>query len=568
MLDHVSPPSTPLASLTKATSLIARARTMDEVVETIHSTARSLIGCEGISIIRKDGDLCHYVDEDAVGPLWKGSKFPATSCISGWSMLHKQTVVVPDIAKDDRIPYDLYAETFVRAVAMVPIRPDDPVGAIGAYWSSNYSASQLEVEILEALAEAAATAVENIGRVASASNAAVKAYEENEDFSKDIETIAGIAAVPTILDVVLRMTGMGFAAVARVTENRWITCRSLDHVGFGLGPGDELPVESTLCDEIRDHRQPIVFDDAVSDPAYCDHHTPRTYGLRSYISVPILLSNGTMWGTLCAISAAPAKVNNQQVLGSLTLFAELIAHHLDAAERLVHTQASLDYERELSELREQFIAVLGHDLRNPLAAVDAGTSRILKEGWTDRSPVILKLMKASISRMSALVDNVMDLARTRLGGGVVLDLSSADLATTLQHVVDELRSTHSEREIKASFTFAGQATVDHSRLAQMVSNLLANAITHGAEDKPICIDGRIADGELELSVINGGLPIPPEQIEKLFLPFKRGEAKPGVEGLGLGLYIASQIAAAHGGKIHVTSDDEETRFSFRMTLSE
>lgn len=568
MLDHVSPPSTPLASLTKATSLIARAQTMDEVVETIRSTARSLIGCEGISIISKDGDLCHYVDEDAVGPLWKGSKFPATACISGWSMLHKQTVVVPDIAKDDRIPYDLYAETFVRAVAMVPIRPDDPVGAIGAYWSSTYSASQLEVEILEALAEAAATAVENIRRVASASNAAVKAYEETEDFSKDIETIAGIAAVPMILDVVVRMTGMGFAAVARVTENRWITCQSLDHVGFGLGPGDELPVESTLCDEIRDHRQPIVFDDAASDPAYCDHHTPRTYGLRSYISVPILLSNGTMWGTLCAISANPAKVNNPQVLGSFTLFAELIAYHLDAAERLVHTQASLEQERELSELREQFIAVLGHDLRNPLAAVDAGTSRMLKEGWTDRSPVILKLMKASISRMSALVDNVMDLARTRLGGGVVLDLSSADLATTLQHVVDELRSTHSEREIKASFTFAGHATVDHSRLAQMISNLLANAITHGAEDRPIRIDGRIADGELELSVINGGLPIPPEQIEKLFLPFKRGEAKPGVEGLGLGLYIASQIAVAHGGKIHVTSDDEETRFSFRMTLNE
>jgi hypothetical protein len=115
------------------------------------------------------------------------------------------------------------------------------------------------------------------------------------DFAQDISRVAGIAAVPNILDVVLRMTGMGFAAVARVTDTRWVACQVLDPVRFGLKPGDELPLESTLCNEIRGHRQTIVFDDAAADPDYCDHHTPRIYGLRSYISEPISLANGTFW---------------------------------------------------------------------------------------------------------------------------------------------------------------------------------------------------------------------------------------------------------------------------------
>nr|WP_246704070.1 GAF domain-containing protein [Rhizobium sp. P38BS-XIX] len=351
-------------------------------------SARSLIGCEGIAVIRLDGDLCHYLEEDAIGPLWKGQRFPIRACLSGWSMINRQTVVVPDIDKDERIPTELYRGTFVRAVVMAPIRRHDPVGAIGAYWSKPYKPTQSEIETLEALAEAAATAAEHIGFAETEALAKRAAFVDQSlnDYQSDIDAVAGIAAVPTMLDVALRMTGMGFAAIARVTEARWITCSSLDHVGFGLNPGDELPIESTLCNEIRDHRQVIVFDDAQTSDLYRDHHTPRIYGLRSYISMPVIRADGSFWGTLCAIDPKPAKVDNPQVVGTFKLFAELIAHHLDAADRLRKTEASLQCERELSELREQFIAVLGHDLRKPLAAVDAGTSRLLKEGWTAEAP--------------------------------------------------------------------------------------------------------------------------------------------------------------------------------------
>ncbi len=570
-MDQRSKPSTPLATLTKALAQISRARSTDDVVGTIRASARSLIGCQGISIILKEGSLCHYVEEDAIGPLWKGQKFPASACISGWSMINRKTAVIPDITVDDRIPHEIYSDTFVRAVAMAPVRIDNPIAAIGAYWSQPYTPEAWEVETLEALADAAATALETAALIAALKTEQVRPPGSEgtttaEDLSEAIKKIAGIAAVPTILDVVLRMTGMGFAAVARVTETRWVACQVLDPVGFGLKPGDELPIESTLCNEIRSHRQTIVFDDAVEDAQYCDHHTPRIYGLRSYISEPIILAGGAFWGTLCAIDPTPAKVNTPEVLGAFRLFAELIAHHLDAEARLEVTTASLERERELAELREQFIAVLGHDLRNPIAALDAGTTRLLKEGWTSRSPLVLKLMKASLSRMTGLVENVMDLARARMGDGITLAVTADDLTATLQHAVDEMRIAHPGREIAAVFDLPEIIPVDHLRLAQMVSNLLSNAITHGSERMPVSITATVVEDELAICVVNGGRPIPPEQIDKLFLPFKRGEGRTGSQGLGLGLYIALQIAQAHNGRIDVHSDATETCFAFRMPL--
>lgn len=567
-MDQSTRRSTPLSSLSKALAKIAGARSVDEAVDTIRTSARSLIGCEGVAVILREGDLCRYVEEDGIGPLWKGHTFPAVACVSGWSMINRKTAVIPDISTDERIPQELYANTFVRALAMAPVRAEQPIAAIGAYWSQPYSPAEWEIGILEALAEATAAAFENAEFIAALTRPRIKPaiphlLVQQSDFSEDISRVSGIAAVPRILDVVLQMTGMGFAAVARVTETRWIACQVLDPVGFGLKPGDELPIESTLCNEIRGHRQTIAFDDAAEDPMYRDHHTPRIYGLRGYISEPIILSNGMFWGTLCAIDPNPAKVKNPQVLETFKLFAELIAHHLDTEERLRATAASLESEREIAELREQFIAVLGHDLRNPIAALNAGTSRLMKEGWTERSSVILKLMKTSISRMSGLVDNVMDLARVRMGGGLSLTLSEGDMGDTLQHVVDELRVAHPNREISASFAFPNAITVDHPRIAQMVSNLLSNAVVHGCEMMPVKITGEDEGGVLRICVVNGGSAIPPGQIDSMFLPFRRGEGRSGAQGLGLGLFIASQIAHAHSGQIEVRSDEVETRFMFQ-----
>ncbi|MGA8197520.1 MAG: GAF domain-containing protein, partial [Acetobacteraceae bacterium] len=199
-----------------------------------------------------------------------------------------------------------------------------------------------------------------------------------DEFRAVLEAIGRIPAVPTILDVVCRTTGMGFAAVARVTEDRWIACNVKDDIAFGLQPGGELKIETTICNEIREHREPVIIENVAEDEAYCVHQTPAMYGFQSYISVPIVLPNGTFFGTLCAIDPKPRMLKTPEVIGMFRLFAELIAFHLDANTRLSVSEATLSREREVSELREQFITMLGHDLRNPLMAISAGATMLAR----------------------------------------------------------------------------------------------------------------------------------------------------------------------------------------------
>ena len=387
------------------------------------------------------------------------------------------------------------------------------------------------------------------------------------DLSADIAAVQGISAVPRILEVVCRSTGMGFAAVARVTEQRWVCCAVRDEIAFGLTPGGELEVETTLCHEIRQSHEAVVIDNVAEDAAYFGHHTPAKYGFQSYISMPIILADGTFFGTLCAIDPRPARVNTPQTIGMFKLFAELIATHLEAVDRLATSEATLLNERETSELREHFIAVLGHDLRNPLASIAAGTKMLAKAGSKDAAGEILGLMQKSVARMSALIDNVLDLARGRLGGGITLRRSPQSLQPVLNLVIAELRVSTPGCRIETAFDLTQPVDCDGGRIAQLLSNLLGNALTHGTAGSPVGVQATTQDGAFELSVTNSGEPIPPEALGRLFQPFYRVAAQDPRQGLGLGLYISSEIARAHGGTIDVTSSPEATRFTFRMPVS-
>lgn len=311
----------------------------------------------------------------------------------------------------------------------------------------------------------------------------------------------------------------------------------------------------------------VAIDNVAEDATYQNHHTPQLYGLQSYISVPITLPDGRFFGTLCAIDPNPHKVNNPQIIGTFTLFAELIAHHLDAEDRILVAETKVVDGLAMSDLREQFIAVLGHDLRNPLAGLEGGRRMLSTMHDDPKSVRILRLMGESVARMSGLIDNLMDFARGRLGGGIGLQRTADQrLEPLLAQIVNEIKAGHPEREIEMRFDLSQGVNVDQARIGQMFSNLMGNAITHGAEDQPIIVEAVIADGHLLLAVANGGQPIPASAMERLFQPFHRGGAETSLQGLGLGLYIASQIAEAHGGTIEMTSDAAETRFTFRMPL--
>lgn len=388
------------------------------------------------------------------------------------------------------------------------------------------------------------------------------------ELDHDVALVRSIPAIPSILDVVCRTTGMGFAAVARVTKEKWIACEVLDNVHFGLEAGGELPVRSTLCDEVRECRDVIVFDEAAIDPVFADHHTPRTYGLQSYISVPITLRDGSFFGTLCAIDAKPHKLNNPATIGMFKLFAELIAFHIDANDRLSESRLEVAEFRQVADLREQFIAVLGHDLRNPLAAISSGVILALKEPQTEKAESVLQLMQKSVTRMSGLIDNVLDFARGRLGGGIGIDPVPSEIRNTIEQIVGEARSSNPLREIYTRIDLDRLVRADHGRLGQLFSNLLGNAISHGDPSLAIKVEATFVDDHLEFSVANGGMPIPADVAKKLFEPFSRGTAHKEKGGLGLGLYIAAQIAQAHGGKIDLVSNEHETRFTFRMPVGD
>src|ERR1700730_12770835 len=154
------------------------------------------------------------------------------------------------------------------------------------------------------------------------------------DFKADLAAVSRIDAVPTILDVVCRVTGMGFAAVARATEDRWEACKVIANIDFGIQPGGELKVETTICHEIRQTREPVIINHVAEDPEFCKHSTPTTYGFQSYISMPILHKDGRFFGTLCAIDPRPAQLKNPETIGMFKLFAELIASHLESDEKL------------------------------------------------------------------------------------------------------------------------------------------------------------------------------------------------------------------------------------------
>ncbi|MEH1885886.1 MULTISPECIES: hybrid sensor histidine kinase/response regulator [unclassified Nostoc] len=141
---------------------LACVRTIEEIIEIVRLAARDLTNADGVTFVLRDGECCHYVDENAIGPLWKGMRFPLKSCISGWAMLNKQAAVIEDIYQDARIPIDAYKVTFVKSLVMVPIRIADPLGAIGAYWSTPHRATPEEIELLEILTDTTAVAIANV----------------------------------------------------------------------------------------------------------------------------------------------------------------------------------------------------------------------------------------------------------------------------------------------------------------------------------------------------------------------------------------------------------------------
>lgn len=377
--------------------------------------------------------------------------------------------------------------------------------------------------------------------------------------------IQAIHAVPRILETVTALTGVRFACIAHVTEHGWLACAVHDLIGFGIQAGDHLAIGDTVCEVVRSTQQAVIIDDADAEDCPYAALVPRLNGYRSYFSIPIFRRDGIYFGTLCGADPAPLPLSAPATVATLTLFAELISCQLESDRSLREAQSALLSERATAELREQFIAVLGHDLRTPLNAILNRVELLFRRHEDAPTRHALSRIRTSAQRIEGLVENVVDFTRGRMGAGLALDLRlHTDVDLALEQIIEELRAAHPERELVTEIEAGMSLRCDLQRLAQLVSNLVKNALVHGDRQEPVRIRARVdVDGFL-LTVGNDGEELSPEAIGSLFKPYWRAISRTGDDGLGLGLYIVDQIARGHHGSIGVTSHGGHTTFTFTM----
>ena len=383
--------------------------------------------------------------------------------------------------------------------------------------------------------------------------------------ARDLRHIAEMPEVPLILEICREASGMPFVAIARAAEGadgRWIACAADDALGLGTMPGDELQIASVLHRLARNDRG-LVMVGGKCHPRRISV-MPRD-DFDSYVAVPITRLDGTAFGMLCAVDPIH-RFMRSDVRSLFETLARLVAVGLDVRATLEADRMALDAERDNGRLREEFIAVVGHDLRNPVAAVSAGLRILGRRPMDETASHLVVEMQRSMLRMQQMIDNLLDFARGRLGAGIVLDdLDSVDLEPVLRDVACEVERL-SDQPVEVAIDLLRPIRCDPVRIGQLLSNLLGNAVTHGTPAETIRIRASDEDSQFRLAVTNRGAPIPGDVIPHLFLPFSRGggTGKASLQGLGLGLYIASEIARAHDGRLDVESGGEETTFTLTL----
>ncbi|WP_223641293.1 GAF domain-containing sensor histidine kinase [Corallococcus sp. EGB] len=385
-------------------------------------------------------------------------------------------------------------------------------------------------------------------------------------FAADVAAVGRIEAVKTVLRVLTRTTGLRMAVVARVTPQAWTCCAVLDELGFGMKAGDTLAVDTTFCDTVRALGGPLRVSHASQDPRFRDHPAPRLHHVESYIAAPLYRRDGNFFGVLCALDSKPADLP-EDALETFRHLGDLVGSQLEPEAALSERDPKRTGTEEAALLREQLMGIVSHDLRNPLNAISLSAATLIRRTDLDeRARRGLRRILDSSDRANRLIRDLLDFTHVRTGMPLPVKPQPMDLHEVAEQVVDEVRLTAQGRSLDLVCEGSGRGNWDPDRIAQVLTNLLTNAVQYSAPDVRIQVVARGDAREVVLEVTNAGTPIPPALLPVLFEPMTRGTTEGCARrSVGLGLFIVNQIVRAHGGAVDVVST-EEAGTTFRVHL--
>ena len=507
-------------ALVKAVEQFATAADLNDIIAVVRATARDISGADGVCFVLRDGEMCHYVEECAVGPLWKGKRFPLTACISGWCMLNNQSAVIPDIYRDPRIPHDAYRPTFVKSLVMVPVRTTEPIAAIGTYWAAARTFTNDDLALIEAL-----------GRSTSAAIAACAL----RDSLRQSENRLALA---------LDAGGLGawewnFATDALLATD---ACKAI----FGRAPAESLTRADILAAIHPDDRAAAarVFEAGLGrDEPY---RIPRADGERRIELI----------GRLVPGAAGQAS----HVTGVVR---DVTDRHRNK-ERLETLRAELLRVARLNDLGAMASA-LAHELNQPLAA--ASNYLHAAERLFARDPA---QALGAITKAEAQFVRTKDIIQRIRGfiGQSQAERAPEDIETVCREVLELTRIT---TRYDGAGLYLDVATglppveIDKVQIQQVLFNLLRNAVEAMADGttRRVTISATLQDTMVELRVADSGPGLTPDIAAHLFQPFHT--TKEG--GMGVGLSLCRKIVDSHGGRLWHEVGNPGAVFCFTLPVA-
>ena len=526
-----------MEQLVEVVQALSLARDLQSVMDIVRQAARRLTGADGATFVLRDNDLCFYAEEDAISPLWKGQRFPMSACISGWTMLNRQAAVIEDIYADPRIPADAYRPTFVRSLAMVPIRTRDPIGAIGNYWAARHLPSPKRVKVLQALADTTAVALENI-----------RVYENLEQLVRQ-----RTMELQSILDNV--QTGIVFVVGDKIVHANPMVTKIFGHPSHASvlsgsmqsllsRDGPEVALYLAARHELEQGR---IF---VAESRFM--RPDRTEVWCNLVAKPLEangLPNGEIWviNDITEMKQKEAKLNELKI----------------SAERANHA-------------KDSFLATMSHEIRTPLTGMLGMLELLSLTELDEEQRETLEAAWDSGRGLLRIVGDILDWSKIE-EGKLALSHRPTAVALILKDAVNAYSRVASAKSLtlrqEMGSGIGDSYIVDPLRLSQVLNNFVSNAIKFTKIGEVVVraeLVERIASGDrLRFSVRDTGIGIPQEVQGRLFQRYSQESAETArmYGGTGLGLSICKRLAEMMDGQIDLKSEvGIGSEFSLTLTL--